>query len=171
MTFKTNNWNQPCLLIMFCLLASCSNPASKQFSAQPDIQLKNNQKSAFRSFEDGSRRLRKAFAESGYDTSEGDHSIGNSASYLAIAVNNKHAEIRVNTAWNTTEPLGSFTELDYKVGNDKAIRSISRSDVKGVWVECRNFQFELLSTSSSVTIFALQLKLRHLLGCQPETPQ
>ncbi len=145
-------------------LASCANPIQpKPASAatkNPTVSVKGN----FLSFDEASEALKKALEERGYDTSEGDHAVGNAESFLALPLNDNSAELRINTSWEQKQPLGSYTLLNDTVQLTSAL-GIARLDAKGVWVDCRGFQFEILSTDTNNAVGQILASIRNELGC------
>jgi len=102
--------------------------------------------------------------EQGYDTTEGEQASGDFESYLARPINRSRTEIRVNTTWQSAEPLGSFAILD-KTPHSRESMTISRLDAQGIWTNCGEFQFELLSTDPITHILKLQQSVQDQLNC------
>mgnify|MGYP006924540536 CR=1 FL=1 len=119
----------------------------------------------FSSFDTGSEALKAALREEGYDTFEGDHPGGDAESYLAAASDDSRPEVRVNTSWSQDRPLGSY-ELDGDVRTvGDPVAGITRLDASGFWLDCRDFQFELLTTESTEETAALLRRIRRRLTC------
>jgi len=138
-----------------CNLVNCSSAGPER----PNINAK-----MFDSYLEASQKLKVILNENGYDTSEGDHAVGRAESYAAMPESNTGVELRVNTSWRTSTPLGSYLILEDVPSIDSEL-PISRLDAKGAWVDCGDFQFEFLSTAGFDYVLALQRDIREQMGC------
>lgn len=147
-----------------CGLLGCTGPDKKVITEKSNLVSQSNVE-AYTSFAEASQLLKKRLTEAGYTTFEGDHGIGTAESFHVTSTVDSLPDLRVNTSWLQTEPLGSYTLSDGAAMDGDSVVALSRLDAKGAWINCGRFQFEILTTSQFKQAATLLMRIRQSLGC------